>query len=71
MIECSSLTVNMTISCSKQSSDTLLFILNYISSVYPIASIKFTFSNFTNVWYATTKSFIIQTTTNDTTYYYQ
>lgn len=69
--ECASLTTNMTISCTKTNSETLLFVLNFISTVYPSQSIKFTVQNFTNMWYATTRTFTAQTTTNDTTYYYQ
>lgn len=44
--------------------------MNYNSTIYS-NSIKFTVSNFTNFWYSSTKTFTIQTTTNDTTYYYQ
>ena len=61
----------MTISCSKINSETISFVLNFISTIYPSQSIKFTVQNFTNLWYATTRTFRVQTTTNDTTFFYQ
>ncbi len=69
--ECSSLTTNMTISCAKVNSETLMFVLNFISAIYPGQSIKFTVQNFTNIWYTATRTFNVQTTTNDTTFFYQ
>jgi hypothetical protein len=62
--------MNLTVSCSKSNSVTLVFILNYNSTIYS-NNIKLTVFNFTNHWYSSTKTFAIQTTTNDTTYYYQ
>jgi hypothetical protein len=68
--DCASLTQNLSVSCSKIASQTIMFILNYNSTIYP-NNILLTISNFTNIWYASTVSFTIMTTTNDTTYFYQ
>ena len=48
-----------------------MFVLNFISSIYPGQSIKFTVQNFTNMWYTATRTFSVQTTANDTTFFYQ
>jgi len=66
---CSSLTTNATIFCSQSSSSIIQFIISYTSTVYA-NSLKFTLSNLTNNWFAGTVSFGLQTTTNDTTFYY-
>lgn len=68
--DCASLTQNLSVSCSKISSQTIMFILNYNSTIYS-NNIILTISNFTNIWYTSTISFTIMTTTNDTTYFYQ
>lgn len=70
--DCSSLTTGMTISCSKYDSTTVNFILNFVNgSLSGQQNIKFTLSNLTNLWYAATRTFSVQATTNDTIYYYQ
>lgn len=62
----------MTISCSKYDSTTVTFVLNFASGSFSSQqSIKFTLSNLTNMWYATTRTFTVQSTTNDTIFYYQ
>lgn len=66
---CNSSTSNVTISCTQVSTSILQVIITYTSLIYP-NSLKFTLSNLTNNWYAGTVSFSLQTTTNDTTYYY-
>lgn len=71
--DCGSLTTGMTISCSKYDSTTVMFVLNFVNGGLSgqQQSIKFTLTNLTNMWYATTRTFIIKTTTNDTIFYYQ
>lgn len=70
--DCGSLTTNMTISCSKYDSTTIAFVLNFANGgLSGQQSIKFTLSNLTNMWYATTRTFNVQSTTNDTIFYYQ
>lgn len=70
--DCASLTTGMTISCSKYDSTTVAFVLNFVNGeLIGQQVIKFTLSNLTNMWYATTRTFIVQTTTNDTIFYYQ
>jgi hypothetical protein len=69
VFSCSSLTTNVTVGCTQTSSSIIQFIITYTSVVYP-SSLKFTLSNLTNNWYAGTVSFGLQTTNNDTTFYY-
>lgn len=47
--------------------------LNFASTMLSTQqqNVKFTLSNLTNVWYATTRTFTVITATNDTVYYYQ
>ena len=68
--DCASLTQNLSVSCSKIASQTIMFILNYNSTIYP-NNIVLTISNFTNIWYTSTINFTIITATNDTSYFYQ
>ncbi len=68
---CASLTTNMTISCSQIDNTTILFVLNFISTIYPSLSIKFAFEYVTNLWYAASRNFNVQSTSNDTIYYFQ
>jgi hypothetical protein len=69
IFSCSSLTTNVSISCTQSSSSIIQFVISYTSLIYP-NSLKFTLSNLTNNWYAGTVSFGLQTTSNDTTFYY-
>ncbi len=66
---CSSNTINVTVSCF-QSSQTILQITIMLNGVSSIGQISFKITSITNNWFSSTATFTMQTTTNDTTFYY-
>jgi hypothetical protein len=66
---CSANTVNVTVSCF-QSSQTILQVMVMLDGVNSIGQISFRITSITNNWFSSTSTFTMQTTNNDTTFYY-
>ena len=66
---CSANTVNVTVSCF-QSSQTMLQVMVMLDGVNSIGQISFRITSITNNWFSSTSTFTMQTTNNDTTFYY-
>jgi len=66
---CSSNTINVTVSCF-QSSQSILQITIMLNGVSSIGQISFKITSITNNWFSSTATLTMQTTTNDTTFYY-
>ena len=64
---CTTSSAGISVACVKQSSQILVI---KFTSTGTFTSASITISNFQNNWYASTFSFSLQTTTNDTTTYY-
>lgn len=66
--QCTSLTIGTTVSCY-QSSQTILEVTMTLTAS-SITQLSFQVSSIRNNWFSSTRTLSIQTTTNDSTYYY-
>lgn len=67
--QCLSTTSGITVSCTQTSSNILEVTVSSISTS-SIGSLTFSVSSITNNWFSSTSTLSIQTTTNDSTYYF-